>query len=208
MEEPFAFHFRRSVALVFQNPDVQLFNPTVYDEIAFAPLQMQLPAAEIQSAVAAMLDRFGIAHLKDRAPHRLSGGEKKRVALASALVLDPEVLLLDEPTSALDPESQGTMIDFLIDCRGKKTVVTATHNLDIIEEIADFCFVLKAGRLIAQGTPEQILRDEKLLHDTHLLHSNKHLHGSVVHAHPHIHQHHTHSEAPERGDHPPEGHVH
>jgi cobalt/nickel transport system ATP-binding protein len=191
-EEAFAFEFRSAVALVFQNPDVQLFNPTVFDEIAFGPLQLRLPAAGIHAAVGAMLERFGIAHLKDRAPHRLSGGEKKRVALASALALDPEVLLLDEPTASLDPESQGAMIEFLLDCRGRKTVVTATHNLDIVEEIADWCFVLKAGRLAAQGAPGEILGNEALLRDTHLLRSHRHRHGSVVHAHPHVHTHHEH----------------
>ncbi len=191
-EEDFAHRFRRSVALVFQNPDVQLFNPTVYDEIAFAPLQMRMSTPDIQAAVATMLERFGIAHLKDRAPHRLSGGEKKRVALASALVIDPEVLILDEPTSALDPESQSAMIEFLLDCRGKKTVITATHNLDIIEEIADYCLILKAGKLVAQGTPGEILGNEGLLRETHLLHSHRHRHGGMVHAHPHVHQHHAH----------------
>jgi cobalt/nickel transport system ATP-binding protein len=162
-EEDFACKFRRSVALVFQNPDVQLFNPTVYDEIAFAPLQMRMPNGEIQVAVEAMLDRFGIAHLKDRAPHRLSGGEKKRVALASALVIDPEVLILDEPTASLDPESQSGIIDFLMDCQGKKTVITSTHDLEIVEEIADYCFVLHQGRLVAQGSPAVILANEELL---------------------------------------------
>jgi cobalt/nickel transport system ATP-binding protein len=191
-EEEFAFQFRKAVALVFQNPDVQLFNPTVYDEVAFGPLQMGMPKEEIQAAVGTMLERFEIAHLKDRAPHRLSGGEKKRVALASALVIDPEVLILDEPTSALDPQSQSGIIDFLIDCQGKKTVVSSTHNLEIVEEIADYCYVLHHGRLEAQGTPGEILGNEELLRETHLLHSHRHRHGAVVHSHPHVHQHHTH----------------
>lgn len=189
-DEAFTERFRRAVALVFQNPEVQLFNPTVFDELAFGPLQMGMPG--IESLVAAMLDRFEIAHLKDRAPHRLSGGEKKRVALASALITDPEVLILDEPTAALDPESQSAMIEFLLDCRGKKTVITTTHNLDIVEEIADLCLVLHQGKLVARGTPEEILGDEELLRRTHLLRSHRHLHGGVVHSHPHVYQHHTH----------------
>jgi len=192
MEEEFACRFRRAVTLVFQNPDVQLFNPTVYDEIAFAPLQMQMPKEEIRAAVTRMLERFGISDLKDRAPHRLSGGEKKRVALASALAIDPEVLILDEPTAALDPQSQSGIIDFLIDCRGKKTVVTSTHDLEIVEEIADYCFVLHHGRLVAEGTPRDILGNAELLRETHLLRSHRHRHDGVEHSHPHVHKHHTH----------------
>ena len=195
-EEEFAFQFRRSVALVFQNPDVQLFNPTVYDEIAFAPLQMRMPKAEIQRGGGGDAGPVQIAHLKDRAPHRLSGGEKKRVALASTLVIDPEVLILDEPTAALDPESQSGIIEFLIDCQGKKTVITSTHDLEILEEIADYCFVLHHGRLAAQGTPAEILANEELLRETHLLHSHRHRHGPVVHAHPHLHPHHNHGLPP------------
>ena len=191
-EEEFAFQFRRSVALVFQNPDVQLFNPTVYDEVAFAPLQMGLSKAEIQATVAAMLERFGIAHLKDRAPHRLSGGEKKRVALASTLAIDPEIIILDEPTAALDPESQSGIIDFLIDCQGKKTIIASTHDLEIVEEIADYCFVLHRGRLAASGTPSEILGNDTLLRETHLLRSHRHRHGAVMHSHPHLFPRHSH----------------
>ena len=80
------------------------------------------------------------------------------------------------------------MIEFLLDCRGKKTVITATHNLDIVEEIADYCPALKAGRLVAQGTPEEILRNEELLRETHLLRSHRHRHGRLVHSHPHVYQ--------------------
>jgi len=191
-DDGFAESFRKTVAFVFQNPDVQLFNPTVYDEIAFGPLQ--LGRNGIDEKVTAMLERFQITHLKDRAPHRLSGGEKKRVALASTLVLDPEVLILDEPTAALDPESQSAMIEFLLDCRDAKTVITATHNLDIVEEIADYCLVLKGGKLVAQGTPGEILQNERLLRETHLLRSHRHRHGGVVHSHPHVHQRHTHGD--------------
>src|SRR5215471_20901833 len=104
--DAFALPFRRRVALVFQNPDVQLFNPSVFDEVAFAPLQLQWPKEKVLAKIEATLQLMGIAHLRDRPPYRLSGGEKKRVALASVLVLDPDVLLLDEPTATLDPRSQ------------------------------------------------------------------------------------------------------
>jgi cobalt/nickel transport system ATP-binding protein len=185
------YAFRRRVGFVFQNPDVQLFNPTVFDEVAFGPLQLGWERERILAAVDAMLARFAISHLKDRAPHRLSGGEKKRVALASVLILDPEVLLLDEPTAALDPESQGEVIRFLIESRGTpRTIVTATHDLDIVEDIADYAFVLDKGKLVAEGPPAGILAAEDLLRRTHLAHAHWHVHADgEVHAHQHAHRH-------------------
>jgi len=192
--EEFAFAFRKKVALVFQNPDVQLFNPTVFDEIAFGPLQLRWPKDEIRRRVSDVLNMMDIANLKDRSPHRLSGGEKKRVALASVLILDPEVLLLDEPTSALDPKSQSQLVDFLVGWGGGvKTVVTATHDLDIVEDIADHCFVFQNGAVVAEGTPSSILQDEVLLKNTNLIHAHRHVHASgEVHSHPHLHRGHEH----------------
>lgn len=193
-EEQFAFEFRRRVALVFQNPDVQLFNPTVFDEVAFGPLQLRLSKDEIRRRVTDVLEMMEIAHLKNRSPHRLSGGEKKRVALASVLVLDPEVLLLDEPTAALDPKSQSQVIDFLVGWGGGlKTVVTTTHDLDIVEDIADKCYVFQQGRVVNGGTPAEILRDEELLRRTNLIHAHRHVHPSgEIHSHPHRHHAHEH----------------
>ncbi len=186
------FAFRQRVGFVFQNPDVQLFNPTVFDEIAFGPLQMGWPKEKILTAIDASLDRFGISHLKHRAPHQLSGGEKKRVALASILILEPEVVLLDEPTAALDPASQSDVIRFLIECRNTgRTVITATHDLDILEDIADYAFVLAAGQVVAEGTPAQILANTSLLQATHLAHAHWHIHADgKVHQHQHVHHHH------------------
>ncbi|MBA3962137.1 MAG: ABC transporter ATP-binding protein [Chthoniobacterales bacterium] len=187
-EEAFAFDFRRRVALVFQNPDVQLFNPTVFDELAFAPLQLRWPNDEIRARIADLLQTMGLAHLAERAPHRLSEGEKKRVALASVMITQPDVLLLDEPTASLDPRSRNFMIEYLLDCRGRRTVITATHDLHILEEIADYCFVLHEGRLVAAGAPNELLADEKLLRETGLVHAHRHRHeGGVVHSHPHDH---------------------
>jgi len=185
------YTFRRQVGLVFQNPDVQIFNPTVFDEVAFGPLQLGWPKAEILRRVDAILERFAIDHLKHRAPHRLSGGEKKRVALASVLILEPEVLLLDEPTSGLDPESQGEVIRFLIESRGTgRTIVTATHDLDLVDDIADYVFVLAGGKLAGAGTPSEILADEALLRRTHLAHAHWHVHGDgSTHNHRHTHGH-------------------
>ncbi|MGH9772598.1 MAG: energy-coupling factor ABC transporter ATP-binding protein [Candidatus Acidiferrales bacterium] len=189
--EEFSFQFRRRVGFVFQNPDVQLFSPTVFDELAFGPLQLRWCKEDIRRAVAEMLDRMEIAHLRDRTPQHLSMGEKKRVALASVLILDPVVLLLDEPTAALDPRSASRMIDFLARCiQPSKTVITATHDLDIVEDIADACYVFQDGCLVAEGGPSEILADNSMLERTSLVHSHLHKHASgKVHAHPHLHRH-------------------
>jgi cobalt/nickel transport system ATP-binding protein len=185
-----AFDFRRRVGFVFQNPDVQLFNASVFDELAFGPLQLHWPKDLIRRRVEETLAAMGIAHLRERPPHRLSGGEKKRVALASVLILDPEVLLLDEPTASLDPESESRLIETLIDWGGgSKTLVMATHALDIVEDVADLCVVMQQGRVIAQRSPGAILGDEDLLRRTGLIHAHRHGHGDgSVHRHPHFHR--------------------
>jgi len=187
----FAFDFRRRVGLVFQNPDVQLFNPTVFDEVAFAPLQLRMSKEEIVRRVSEALDLMEIGHLKGRPPHRLSGGEKKRVALASVLVLNPEVLLLDEPTAGLDPRSESQIIDMLIAWGGEnRTVITATHDLGLVEDIADHCVILQEGKIAAEGEPAALLRDRALLASANLIHAHRHRHPSgEVHSHPHTHPH-------------------
>jgi cobalt/nickel transport system ATP-binding protein len=188
LDDAFALPFRRTVGMVFQNPDVQLFNPTVFDEVAFGPLQLRWPKSEVRDRVGEILDRLRIGHLKNRIPQRLSGGEKKRVALASVLVLDPAVLLLDEPTAALDPRSQSEVIDLMVEwAGGSKSVITATHDLGDLEDIADRCFVLDAGKLVAEGSPAGILGDTDLLRRTNLIHAHRHRHGREVHSHPHVH---------------------
>ena len=167
---------------------MQLFNPTVFDEVAYGPLQLQWSKEEVIRRVDEMLHVMSISHLRDRPPYRLSLGEKKRVALASVLVLDPEVLLLDEPTATLDPKSQSQVVDFIQQWKGTaRTVITATHQLEIVEDIADRVFVLEAGTVIAEGTPSEILSDTGLLLRANLIHVHRHSHGGVVHSHPHFH---------------------
>ena len=189
-QDGFALAFRRKVALVFQNPDVQLFNPTVFDEVAFGPLQMRWSNEQVLSRVTTTMELMGIAHLRDRPPYRLSGGEKKRVALASVIVLDPEVLLLDEPTSALDPRSQSQLIDLIQDWKSSsKTVITATHQLEIVDDIASRVVVLEAGSVAATGTPAEILSNYEVLLRANLVHAHRHSHGPITHTHPHVHSH-------------------
>ena len=194
-DDQFSLNFRRRVALVFQNPDVQLFNPTVFDEVAYGPLQMGWSKEDVIRRVEETIEFMTISPLRDRPPYRLSGGEKKRVALASVLVLDPEVLLLDEPTATLDPKSQSQVIDLIQQWKGTaKTVITATHQLEIVEDIADRVLVLEAGRVIAEGTPTEILSNADLLLRANLIHAHRHSHGGAVHSHPHSHgySHHAH----------------
>jgi cobalt/nickel transport system ATP-binding protein len=192
-DDSFSLNFRKRVALVFQNPDVQLFNPTVFDEVAYGPLQLQWSKADLVRQVEETLSSMSLLHLRDRMPYRLSGGEKKRVALASVLILDPDVLLLDEPTAMLDPKSQSLVVDLIQQWKGSsKTVITATHQLEIVEDIADRVVVMDGGSILASGTPHDILANTDLLLRANLAHAHRHSHGSVIHSHPHRHGH-THS---------------
>jgi cobalt/nickel transport system ATP-binding protein len=190
-DDEFNFNFRRRVGLVFQDSDVQLFSPSVWDEIAFAPLQLGLSRADVMARVDEALTALRIDKLRDRAPHRLSGGEKKRVALASVLSLNPEVWLMDEPTAGLDPRSVSWLVDFIIEQgETRKTIVTATHDLNIVEAIADRVLVVnEEHHLVAQGTPNEILSNVPLLIQCNLMHEHRHRHDgeSAAHAHPHSH---------------------
>ena len=191
VDEAVNYAFRRRVGMVFQNPDVQLFNPTVLDELAFGPLQLGWDKARVKAAIEATLARFGIGHLRDRPPHRLSGGEKKRVAIASVIITEPDVLLLDEPTAALDPRSRADLVAFLAHGLGAgRTVITATHDLDIIDDISDRSIVLEEGRVAADGATLDILHDIDLLRRTHLVFEHHHSHaGPQAAGHGHLHDH-------------------
>ncbi len=171
-DDAFNFSFRRRVGLVFQDSDVQLFSPSVLDEVAFAPLQLGLPRDEVNRRVEAALQTLRIGKLRDRAPHRLSGGEKRRVALASLLTLQPDVWLMDEPTTGLDPRSQSWLVDFILDLHKQgKTVIAATHDLGIAQEIASILYVFsEEHQIVASGAPEDILTNHELLHRCNLSH--------------------------------------
>ena len=185
----FARQFHARVGLVFQDPDVQFFLPTVWDEVAFAPLQLGMSKNIVTETAATCLEMLGIYKLKDRAPYHLSEGEKKKVALASILALDPEVWLMDEPTSSLDPQSQGWMIDFILGLSKKgKTVVTVTHDLEIPYVAADLCYVLgQDHEIIARGEPGEILDDQNVLIAANLIHCHRHAHKKIIHLHAHRH---------------------
>ncbi len=183
--------FRRRVGLVFQDPDVQLFSPTVWDEVTFGPLQLRISRDEVVFRGKEVLELLNIAHLRERAPYLLSGGEKKKVSLASVLSLRPQVLLLDEPTTGLDPWSQGNLIDFLLKWADEgKCLVFSTQDLDIVEEVANRVLVLGAEHnIVADGKPESFLSDPDFLLRTNLVHEHSHRHRELVHRHPHLHEH-------------------
>ena len=187
----FVREFRRRVGLVFQDSDVQLFCPTVWDEITFGPLQLGISKDEVISRSTEVLKLLNIDHLRERPPYRLSGGEKKKVALASVLSLQPQVLLLDEPTNGLDPWSQGNLIDFLLRWAVKdRCMIFSTQDLDIVEEVATRMIVLGNDHsIVADGEPGKFLADPDFLLKTNLVHEHSHRHKELVHRHPHIHEH-------------------
>jgi cobalt/nickel transport system ATP-binding protein len=206
-DEAWAFAFRRRVGLVFQDPDVQLFSPTVWDDVVFGPLHLGLSPAEVRARAWDALRLLNIERLADRPPHRLSGGEKKKVALATVLASRPDVLLLDEPTASLDPRSQGNLLDFLcmISETHSTTLVTATHDLTVAHELADWVLVFAEDhRLLAQGTPVEVLADRDLLIRANLIHEHTHRHGVAMHAHEHlgVHTHSTPEGEPVGGERP------
>jgi len=187
LDEPaFRRRFRSEVALLFQNVDAMLFNPTVADEIAFGPRQLGLP--DVDARVARWARAFDVESFLDRPPFELSGGEKKRVAFASLLASDPKVLLLDEATANLDPATAARVVDFLAELDGV-TVVSSTHNLSIAEELGARALLLTPGRpgLCFDGPTAELLENEKLLIETGLAHRHAHRHGATAHAHFHVH---------------------
>ena len=191
-DKVFAGEFRRKIGMVFQDPDAQLFSPTVWDEVTFGPLQLGISKEEVIARGQAALELMGITHLRPRPPYLLSGGEKKKVSLASVLSLQPQVLLLDEPTTGLDPSSQGHLIDFLLQwAKEDKCLVFSTQDLDIVEEIATRVIVMgKEHNVLADGQPEDFLFNPDFLVKTNLVHEHSHRHKQLIHSHQHIHEHH------------------
>jgi cobalt/nickel transport system ATP-binding protein len=162
--------FRSEVVLLFQHPEAMLFNPTVYDEIAYG--LRQLGGDDLDGQVRRWAKRLGVEpHLK-RPPFRLSGGEKQKVCLAALLALEPQVLLLDEPTANLDPRSTGWLVDFLEDL--PVTSLATTHNLSLAGELGDRVLVLsEEHELIFDGHLEDLLGDEEKLLEANLMHSHR-----------------------------------
>jgi cobalt/nickel transport system ATP-binding protein len=191
--------FRKKVGFLFQNPDIQLFSSTVFDEIAFGPLQLDLPPDEVQKRTEEVIAMLGIENLQDRAPHMLSGGEKKKVCIASILSTNPDVLLLDEPTGGLDPRSQIWLIELIQDlAKCGKTIITATHDLDIVEQISTRAIVVGEDHTIKLDSDcASVMGNLDLLMAANLIHRHIHRHGKLLHEHLHAHtQEHDHVHGP------------
>jgi len=185
----FCRDFRSKVGLIFQNPDIQLFCSTVKEDILFGPLQLGLDRLRIKQKMDEIVEDLGIADLLERSPHQLSVGEKRKVSIATILISEPEVILLDEPTAGLDPQTARHIMDIIIEANASgKTIITATHDLHIVEEIADTAYILNRQKQIAKRGPVgELLLDEELLKSHNLTHIHKHRHKDEVHIHPHQH---------------------
>ena len=170
-DKEFASAYRRKIGFVFQNSDVQLFCANVLDEVMFGPLAMGMPYIEALQRAQELFEFVGISALAERMPQHLSGGEKKKVAIAAVLAVNPDVLILDEPTNGLDPKTQRWMITTLNALHESgKTLLVATHNLALVPEIADRVIVLGENhQIIADESPSIVLNDRQLLLEANLI---------------------------------------
>jgi len=177
------------VGYVFQDPDVQLFCPTVMEELMFGPLQLGLPHEEARSRSEEILEMLSLEGLAQRPTYMLSGGEKKKVAVASVLTMNPELLLLDEPTNGLDPRSQSFLVDLIFSLHEVgKTIVIATHDLSLVMELhAKVAVLTEDHRIHKVGDTEEIIEDEALLLKANLIHEHTHRHDGEKHSHLHGH---------------------
>ena len=154
---------RASVGLVFQQPDDQLFSPSVYDDVAFGPIYQGLPVDEINARVDGALEVVGMGGYSERVSHHLSAGEKKRIAIASVLSMEPEVLVLDEPTAGLDPRARRSLISLLDEL--PITMLVSTHDMLMVQELFPRMVIMDQGRIVADGDTKELLSNEQLLYE-------------------------------------------
>ncbi len=157
---------RKSVGMIFQDPDDQLFMPTVYEDVAFGPLNLGLPPEEVETRVGQALIRTNTEHLRERPPFKLSGGEKRAVAIATVLAMSPDILVMDEPSSNLDPRARRSLIELLAGFHHTKII--ATHDLDLVLDLCERTIVVREGKIMADGPTSEIFRNEQLLSESHL----------------------------------------
>jgi cobalt/nickel transport system ATP-binding protein len=185
----FLKYFRERVGYVFQDSDIQLFCPTVLDELLYGPLQLEINQSEAMDRAFEVMKMLEIEDLKDRPSYMLSGGEKKRVAIGSVLTMNPEVMLFDEPTNGLDPRTQCFLVELLLALsESGKTVVITTHDLSLVAELeTQVALLSEEHRIEKVGDCRDILKDEDLLLRANLIHEHLHVHGTKVHKHRHSH---------------------
>ena len=160
---------RQKVGIVFQNPDNQIFAPSVEEDVAFGPLNLKLPMDEVQNRVEEALKRVGMEGFEKKAPHHLSGGQKKRVAIAGILAMRPEIMILDEPTAGLDPQGAIKIMNLLSELnREGITIVISTHDVDLVSKYVNKIFVMADGEIIGEGTPKEIFSNEDLIEKANL----------------------------------------
>ncbi len=172
--------FRPDVGLVFQNPDDQLFSASVWEDVAFGPENLRLPAAEVDRRVKQALQLTGTEPLADRPPHHLSGGQKRMVAIAGVLAMQPQVMIYDEPSANLDTRSRRRLIQFLQG--SEETLMIASHDLEFILEVCERVILLDQGQVVAEGSCWEIMANEELmithgLERPHSLYQGEHQHG-------------------------------
>lgn len=160
------YTIRKMVGLIFQDPDDQLFSPTVFDDVAFGPLNMDLPPDEVESRVREVLREVGMLGFEQKFSYHLSLGEKKRVAIATVLSMRPEILAFDEPTANLDPGMRRSLIKLLRNLQ--MTLIIASHDLSMIEQLCTRVLLLNKGKIMAEGSTSEILGNKKLMEENGL----------------------------------------
>ena len=160
---------RAKVGVVFQNPDDQLFAPTVFEDVAFGPMNMGLPEDEVKQRVEEALEVVAMSEYAHKAPHHLSGGQKKRVAIAGILAMRPKVMVLDEPTSGLDPNGASAIMQLLYDLNAEgMTIIVSTHDVDLVPMYSDNINVLRKGKILKKGSCREVFSDEQVVEDADL----------------------------------------
>lgn len=160
---------RQNVGIVFQNPDDQLFAPTVMEDVAFGPMNMGLSREEVEKRVKDALKRVGMEGFEKKPPHHLSGGQKKRVAIAGILAMDPKIMVLDEPTSGLDPRGASQIMRLLYDLNEDgMTIIISTHDVDLVPLYASTVYIISHGNIIKEGSPQTVFSDVETIRNANL----------------------------------------
>lgn len=161
--------FRQKVGIVFQDPNDQLFAPTVKEDVAFGPMNLGLSYEEVEKRVDEALTLVGMEKFKDKTPHHLSGGQQKRVAIAGIIAMKPEIMILDEPTAGLDPQGVDKVLDILNNLNKEgMTIVISSHDIEMVNGFAEKIFVLNEGKILASGDKNEIFSNKELLKEAHL----------------------------------------